>query len=133
MPHIGYSGRSLCYSVAVRPYVHMAYGASEASEAEAPIARVLAWANTNGAGPQREGALRNVPGALSSALERGSASKSRMVSLYTSTCEGHRTPCSGHEAHDTVAKVRHEGSVADPRGKQRQRKGKGGARSEPSR
>ena len=31
-------------------------------------------------------ALQNLPGALSSALERGSASKSRMVSLYTSTC-----------------------------------------------
>ena len=117
MPHIGYSGRSPCYSVAVRPHVHMAYGAPEVSDAEAPIARVLAWAITNGAGPQREGlrALRNLPGALSSALERGSASKSRMVSLYTSTCATEHS--AAVTTHTTLwRKCGHEGSVADPRG-----------------
>ena len=113
MPHIGYSGRSPCYSVAVRPHVHMAYGAPEVSDAEAPIARVLAWAITNGAGLQREGlrALRNLPGALSSALERGSASKSRMVSLYTSTCATEHS--AAVTKHTTLwRKCGHEGSIS---------------------
>ena len=113
MPHIGYSGRSPCYSVAVRPHVHMAYGAPEVSDAEVPIARVLAWAITNGAGLQREGlrALRNLPGALSSALERGSASKSRMVSLYTSTCATEHS--AAVTKHTTLwRKCGHEGSIS---------------------
>ena len=110
MPHIGYSGRSPCYSVAVRPHVHMAYGAPEVSDAEAPIARVLAWAITNGAGPQREG-LRG------SAELTGRAELGLGAGLGQQVPDGlivhldlrHRTQCSGHDAHDTVAKVRPRG------------------------